>query len=89
MAYNANKKARLKDVKALAQVVKGLSNRIGDLEADMQALSTALLTLTNSVIANITKESFDDLGADLSMLSNALFKLTNSVITNIEKGEGT
>ena len=55
MAYNANKKARLKDIKALAQVVKGLSDRIDDLEADMQELSTALLTLTNSVITNIQR----------------------------------
>ena len=55
MAYNAVKKARLKDIKALAQVVKGLSDRIDDLEADMQELSTALLTLTNSVITNIQR----------------------------------
>ena len=55
MAYNANKKARLKDVKALALVGKGLSDRMDDLEADMQELSTALLTLTNSVITNIQR----------------------------------
>ena len=55
MAYNANKKARLKDVKALAVQVKNLSDRINDLEADMQDISTALLMLTNSVITNIQR----------------------------------
>ena len=55
MAYDTNKKVRIKDLKALALEVKDLSDRIDDLEADMQNLSKALLTLTNSVITNIQR----------------------------------
>ena len=55
MAYNATKKARIKDVKALASLVKNLSDRVDDLEADLQELSLALLTLTSSVINNIQR----------------------------------
>ena len=55
MTYNTNKKVRIKDLKALALEVKDLSDRIDDLEADVQVLSNALLTLTNSVITNIQR----------------------------------
>ena len=55
MAYNPTHKARIKDVKAVALLVKDLSDRLDDVEAEIQELSQALLTLTNSVITNIQR----------------------------------
>ena len=55
MAYNPTRKARIKDLKTLALKVKDLSERLDDMEAEIQSLSQALLTLTNSVITNIQR----------------------------------
>lgn len=55
MSYNTNKKARLKDVKSLALQVKAISDRLDDIEADLEDLAEGLLTLTNSVITNIQR----------------------------------
>ena len=53
MSYNANKKTRLKDLRALALQVKAISDRLNDIEADLEDLAEGLLILTNSVITNI------------------------------------
>lgn len=55
MSYDANKKARLKDLKTLGLRVKALSDRLDDIETDLQDLAEGLLTLTNSVITNIQR----------------------------------
>lgn len=55
MSYNANKKTRLKDLRALALQVKAISDRLNDIEADLEDLAEGLLILTNSVITNIQR----------------------------------
>ena len=52
MSYNANKKARVKDLKALATRNKAVTDELSD---KVDALAEALLLLTNSVIANIQR----------------------------------
>ena len=52
MSYNANKKARVKDLQALAVRNKALIDELSD---KVDTLAEALLLVTNSVIANIQR----------------------------------
>ncbi len=52
MAYNTNKKTRIKDLRKLATRNEALIDELSD---KVDTLAQALLTLTNSVIANIER----------------------------------
>ena len=56
MSYNANKKARLKDVKRSVSNLKTITNNHEQRLEWLEELASALLDLTNSVITNIQKE---------------------------------
>ena len=55
MAYNVNKKARMKDVKNLAAQIKALIDELSGRIDNLEELAEGLLSVTNSVIANIEK----------------------------------
>ena len=56
MSYNANKKARLKDVKRSVSKLKATTDNHEQRLEWLEELASSLLDLTNSVITNITKE---------------------------------
>ena len=55
MAYNVNKKARMKDVKTLGTQIKALTDELSDRIDSLEELAEGLLEVTNSVIANIER----------------------------------
>ena len=55
MAYNVNKKARMKDVKNLAAQIKALTDELSGRIDNLENLAEGLLSVTNSVIANIER----------------------------------
>ena len=56
MSYNANKKARLKDVKRSVSKLKAITDNHEQRLEWLENLASSLLDLTNSVITNIKKE---------------------------------
>ena len=56
MSYNANKKARLKDVKRSVSKLKAITDNHEQRLEWLENLASSLLDLTNSVITNINKE---------------------------------
>lgn len=56
MSYNANKKARLKDVKNPVSRLKAITDDHEQRLEWLEELALSLLGITNSVITNITKE---------------------------------
>ena len=56
MSYNANKKARLKDVKRTVSRLKAITDNHEQRLGWLEELASSLLDITNSVITNIKKE---------------------------------
>lgn len=55
MSYNANHKARTKDLQALATRIKAITDDLSERLDDLEELAESLLQVTNSVIANIQR----------------------------------
>ncbi len=55
MAYNVNKKARMKDVKNFAAQIKALTDELSGRIDKLEELAEGLLGVTNSVITNIER----------------------------------
>ena len=56
MSYNAQKKARLKDVKNPVSRLKAITDNHEQRLLWLEELASSLLDITNSVITNIQKE---------------------------------
>lgn len=55
MSYNVNKKARLKDLKNVAQGITAITSDLSSRVADLETLAAALMAVTNASIANIDR----------------------------------